>query len=84
MGTHGLLIYCADYKCSHSITMSADRWPDNVRLSDLEPLFTCTACGLKDAEVRGNFNWEQEQRRSRFEARVHQGSTGVSHETQKK
>ena len=35
-----LLIYCADYKCSHSIRISTDRWPDDVRLSDLEDRFT--------------------------------------------
>jgi hypothetical protein len=46
-GVRGLLIYCADYRCSHSIAISADRWPDDVRLSDLEPKFTCKACGLK-------------------------------------
>src|SRR5438270_1284045 len=44
--------------------MSADRWPDDVRLSDLEPLFTCTACGLKGADARGNFNWAGEQNKT--------------------
>jgi hypothetical protein len=34
-GVRGLLIYCSDYRCSHSTTMSADRWPDDVRLSHL-------------------------------------------------
>jgi len=24
MGIRGLLLYCADYKCSHSVTMTAD------------------------------------------------------------
>jgi hypothetical protein len=38
-GARGLLIYCADYRCSHSIAISADRWLDDVRLSDLEPRF---------------------------------------------
>ena len=38
MGVRGLLIYCADYKCSHLITLSGDRWSDDMRLSDLEPL----------------------------------------------
>jgi hypothetical protein len=32
----GLLIYCSDYKCSHSMAFNADRWPDEMRLSDLE------------------------------------------------
>ena len=41
MGVGGVLIYCADYRCSHSVTISADRWPDKVRLSDIEPRFVC-------------------------------------------
>ena len=28
MGVRGLLIYCADYRCSHSIAISGDAWPD--------------------------------------------------------
>jgi hypothetical protein len=31
MGVHGLLIYCQDYKSSHSLAISADRWPDDLR-----------------------------------------------------
>ena len=41
----GLLIYCADYQRSHSIAISGDQWPDDVRLSDLEPRFICGSCG---------------------------------------
>jgi hypothetical protein len=26
MGVHGLLVYCADYRCSHSIAISGDGW----------------------------------------------------------
>jgi hypothetical protein len=33
-GIRGVLIYCADYQCSHSIAVSAAQWPDDVRLSD--------------------------------------------------
>ena len=55
----GVLIYCSDYKCSHSIALSADRWPDEVRLSDLEPLFVCQACGKRGANVRPDFNWDK-------------------------
>jgi hypothetical protein len=51
----GVLVYCADYRCSHSIAISADRWPDHVRLSDIEPLFVCKACGKRGADVRGLF-----------------------------
>ena len=58
MGVRGLLIYCSDYKCSHLITLSGDRWPDDMRLSDLEPRFTSKACGKCGADVRPDFNWE--------------------------
>ena len=34
-GVRGLLIYCVDYRCSHSIAISGDAWPDDVRLSDI-------------------------------------------------
>ena len=54
-GVRGLLIYCADYRCSHHIKISADEWADEVRLSDLEDRFTCTACGTHGADVRPNF-----------------------------
>jgi hypothetical protein len=33
-GVRSVLIYCADYHCSHSIPLSADRWPDEARLSE--------------------------------------------------
>jgi hypothetical protein len=48
----GLLIYCSDYRCSHGTAISADQWPDDVRLSDIEPRFTCQACGQRGADVR--------------------------------
>ena len=41
MGVRGVLIYCADYKCSHSIALMADQWADDLRLSDIERLFIC-------------------------------------------
>jgi hypothetical protein len=63
-GVHGLLIFCSDYKCSHSIAISGDEWPDDVRLSDLEPRFTCQACGRRGADVRPNFHWEREATRT--------------------
>jgi hypothetical protein len=44
-GVRGLLIYCSDYHCGHWTAISGDRGPDDVRLSDLEPRFTCQACG---------------------------------------
>jgi hypothetical protein len=39
---------CANYKCGYSIVADASRWRDDVRLSDLEPRFTCKVCGHRD------------------------------------
>jgi hypothetical protein len=33
MGVRGILVYCGDFRCSHSIAISGDSWPDDVRLS---------------------------------------------------
>jgi len=54
-GVRGVLVYCSDYKCSHSIAISADRWPDEVRLSDIEERFVCKACGRRGADLRPDF-----------------------------
>jgi hypothetical protein len=48
-GVRDVLIYCRDHHCTHHIAISADRWPDDVRLSDIEPDFVCTACGKRKA-----------------------------------
>jgi hypothetical protein len=56
-GVRGLLIYCSDYRCSHWTAIGGDNWPDEVRLSDLEPRFVCAACGKRGADVRPDFNW---------------------------
>jgi len=54
-GVHGLLVYWSDFRCSHLVAISANRWPDEMRLSDIEPRFTC-ACGRRGAEVRPGFD----------------------------
>jgi hypothetical protein len=61
-GVRGLLIYCSDYHCSHWTAISGDRWPDDVRLSDLEPPagFTCQACGRRGADVRPDWQSAEE------------------------
>lgn len=56
MGLLGVVAYCADYRCSHSLTLNADCWPDEMRLSDLEPRFVCKACGRRGADVRPDFH----------------------------
>ena len=54
-GVRDVLIYCRDYRCSHHIETSADGWADDVRVSDIEPNFICTACGQRGADIRPNF-----------------------------
>jgi hypothetical protein len=73
-GVRGLLIYCSDYQCSHSTTISADRWPDHVRLSDIEPKFACQACGIRGADVRPDFGWEEDPTRNVVSGRHASGS----------
>lgn len=34
-GLRGVLIHCTDYHCSHSLLLCADRWPDEVTLSEI-------------------------------------------------
>ena len=59
MGVRGVLIYCSDYKCSHWTAISADHWPEVVRLSDVELKFTCKSCGRKGADIRPDFDWNK-------------------------
>jgi hypothetical protein len=56
-GVRGVLIYCSDYRCSHSVETIADEWPDDVRLSDVESRFVCSVCGRKGADVRPHPDW---------------------------
>ena len=48
-------VFCSDYRCSHSTRLSADSWPDHVRLSDIESLFICKACGKRGADIRPDY-----------------------------
>lgn len=41
------------------MAISRDRWPDDVRLSDLEARFVCRACAALGADVRPDFNWDR-------------------------
>ena len=55
-GLGRVLVYCADYRCSHSVVISAEAWSDDVRLSDLEPRFTCQVCGHRGGDARPDFD----------------------------
>ena len=57
-GVRGILVYCSDYRCSHSIALSADRWANDFRLSDIARRFVCKACGKRGADVRPDFHWQ--------------------------
>jgi hypothetical protein len=61
MNVHGVLIYCSDYHCSHSTLLDAGRWPDDVRLSDIERQFVCKACGSRGDDVRPDFGPTQKR-----------------------
>ena len=61
MGVRGVVIYCSDYTCSHSTAIGADQWADQVRLSDIEALFVCKACGARGANVRPDFSPTQKR-----------------------
>jgi hypothetical protein len=54
-GVDRILIYCADHKCSRSVEMYASQWTDDVRVSDIEDRFVCTACGKRGADIRPLF-----------------------------
>jgi hypothetical protein len=49
------LIVLRPLKCAHSVVISSERWPDHVRLSDLEPKFICQVCGHRGADIRPLF-----------------------------
>jgi uncharacterized protein (UPF0264 family) len=59
MDVTGMLIYCSD--CSHSTVVDATQWSDQVRLSDIEPLFVCQVCGARGADVRPDFGPTQKR-----------------------
>ncbi|WP_407174439.1 hypothetical protein [Bradyrhizobium sp. STM 3562] len=53
-GVRNVLIYCTDDTCCRCITVpdDADRWPDELWISDVEDKFVCTACGQRGADIR--------------------------------
>lgn len=53
MGVRGVLVYCHS---GHHVALDADRWANEVRLSDIEPRFVCVGCGSRGADVRPDFD----------------------------
>jgi hypothetical protein len=56
LGASGVIVFCSDYRCAHSVKLSVDCWPDHLRLSDIETLFVCQVCGSCGADVRPDFS----------------------------
>ena len=50
-GVRGILICCCDYKCSHHVAVLADQWPDEVRLSELEPKSDLISVRIRPQEL---------------------------------
>ena len=51
-GPRRLLVYCSDHKCPLRGRSMPLPGVMRIRLSDLEPKFTCKACGRRGANVR--------------------------------
>jgi hypothetical protein len=49
-GVRCVLVYFSDYRCSHSMSLDADRWGDDVRLSDIEPRFVYAVCSRRGVD----------------------------------
>ena len=39
------------YQCPHNVDLDAARWPDEMRLSDLEPPLACLSCGKQGSII---------------------------------
>jgi hypothetical protein len=50
-GVRGLLIYCSDYRCNHSQATNGDPWPDDLRLSDVEPRLSRASSAARAASA---------------------------------
>lgn len=52
----GLVVFCTDYKCSHSTKIDSGGWSDAIRISDIEPRFVCKACGRHGSNIQPDFD----------------------------
>lgn len=56
LGASGVIVFCSDSRCTHTVKLSIDCWPDRLRLSDIKTLFVCQTCGNRGADVRPDFS----------------------------
>jgi hypothetical protein len=49
------VIGAIDQETANAPAVRADQWPDDLRLTDIEPRFVCQACGKRGADVRPKF-----------------------------
>jgi hypothetical protein len=52
-GVRDVLIFCSDHRCGHFniVPDDADHGADELRISDIEDKFVCTACGVCGADI---------------------------------
>jgi hypothetical protein len=63
-GVCNVLIYCSDHRCGHFniVPDDADRWPDELRISDIEDRFFCTVCGQRGVDIRPDWQTASNRR----------------------
>jgi hypothetical protein len=66
MGLRGVLVCCHS---GHNVALSAARWSDDVRLSDIEARCVCAGCGNRGAQVRPDFSTGKPPQFARSSAR---------------
>ena len=62
-GVRDLIVLCQDYRCSLNVKLSAeyvDRWPDDIRISQLEPQFVFKACGMRGSCIVAGSNGSEQ------------------------
>jgi len=55
-GVRKVVVYCRNYQCNHHTVTSAERWPDDVRLSDVGPKLICSVWMLASPN-KANTTW---------------------------
>jgi hypothetical protein len=63
MSVRGLLIYCADYRCSHSIAISGEPGPMMPSCPISRSGSPVGFCGKRGADVRPDFNGARRRHR---------------------